>query len=57
MIEAFIGMGCLMVINIIAVAYSYGKLSQKVSDLCRRIRGVETQVDGITKWLLKERSK
>lgn len=55
--EAIIGMGCLVVVNIVAVAYSYGKLSQKVTDLCRRTRGIETQVDGITKWILKEHSK
>ena len=31
----------LVVINIAGVAYSYGKLSQKVSDLCRRLERVE----------------
>ncbi len=40
-------------VNVGIIAYSYGKLSQKVADLCRRVKGIETQVDGITKWILK----
>ena len=44
-------------VNVGIVAFSYGKLSQKVSDLCRRVRGVETQVDGITKWIFKRSSE
>lgn len=32
-ISALIGIGALVVVNIAAVAFSYGKLSQKVSDL------------------------
>ncbi len=40
-------------LNVGIIAYSYGKLSQKVSDLCHRVKGIETQVDGITKWILK----
>jgi len=31
----------LIVVNIGAVAYSYGKLNQKVNDLCRRVSKVE----------------
>lgn len=38
-------------VNVGIIAYSYGKLSQKVSDLCRRIKNTETQVDGIAKWI------
>ena len=44
-------------VNVGIVAFSYGKLSQKVSDLCRRVRGIETQVDGITKWIFGHSSK
>lgn len=44
-------------VNLGIVAFSYGKLSQKVSDLCRRVRGIETQVDGITKWIFSHSSK
>ena len=36
-----IGVIALLVVNIVAVAYSYGKLSQKVNDLCRRMDRVE----------------
>ncbi len=35
----------LVVINIAGVAYSYGKLSQKVSDLCRRLERVEKVIN------------
>lgn len=31
----------LLLVNIAAVSFSYGKLSQKVSDLCRRMGRVE----------------
>lgn len=44
-------------VNIGIVAFSYGKLSQKVSDLCRRVKGIESQVDGITKWIFRQSSK
>ncbi len=44
-------------VNVGIIAFSYGKLSQKVSDLCRRVRGIETQVDGITKWIFGQTSK
>ena len=40
---ATIGILTLIVVNIGAVAYSYGKLSQKVSDLCRRVERIERQ--------------
>ena len=44
-------------VNVGIVAFSYGKLSQKVSDLCRRIKSIETQVDGLTKWIYHHSSK
>ena len=37
----FIGVALLVLTNIAAVAYSYGKLSQKVNDLCRRVTRLE----------------
>lgn len=36
----------LVLINIAGVAYSYGKLSQKVEDLSRRVTEVERSVNG-----------
>ena len=36
-----IGVISLVVVNIAVAAYSYGRLSQKVSDLCRRVGRVE----------------
>lgn len=41
-----IGILGLLLVNIAAVAYSYGKLSQKVNDLCRRIGRVEVVLNG-----------
>jgi len=38
---ATIGVMGLIVVNIAAVAYSYGMLSQKVKDICRRMDRVE----------------
>ena len=35
----------LVVINITGVAYSYGMLSQKVKDLCRRLDRVEKAIN------------
>lgn len=36
-----IGVMSLIVVNIAVAAYSYGRLSQKVNDLCRRMDRVE----------------
>ena len=36
-----IGVMSLVVVNIALAAYSYGRLSQKVNDLCRRMDRVE----------------
>lgn len=41
MIEALVGIGALVVINIVAVAYGYGKTTQKLNDLCRRMDRIE----------------
>jgi len=40
------GIGFLILINIAAVAFSYGKLSQQVSDACRRIGRLEAIANG-----------
>lgn len=45
-VAALIGLGALVIINIVAVAYSYGKLSQKVSDFCGRVDRLEKIVNG-----------
>ena len=37
------GIVVLVCVNIAAVAYSYGKLSQKVDDLCRRVTRLENK--------------
>ena len=37
----FIAIGVLVVINIIVVAFGYGKSSQQIADLCRRMDRVE----------------
>jgi len=42
----FAGIALLVVINIAAVAFSYGRLSQKVTDACRRIGRLEAIADG-----------
>ncbi len=38
---SLVGIALLVVINIAAVAFSYGRLSQKVNDLCQRTDRVE----------------
>ena len=40
-VVGFITIGFLIVINIAIAAYSYGRLSQKVTDLCRRVSQLE----------------
>ena len=42
---AAFGIIVLVLVNIGAVAYSYGKLSQKVSDACRRLDSLEKRND------------
>ena len=46
MLEAIIGVGGLVIINIVFAAYSYGRLTQTVKDLCRRVGRVENIVNG-----------
>jgi len=41
MIIGFISLGFLMLINIVAVAFSYGRLKEKVEDLATRVRRLE----------------
>lgn len=38
---ALIGVGVLVFINIVIAAYGYGRLNQKVCDLCRRMDRLE----------------
>ena len=40
-----IGIMGLVAVNIAVVAYSYGRLSQKVSDLCRRVDSLEKAIN------------
>lgn len=40
-----IGVIILISVNIAAVAFSYGKLSQKVTDLCQRIDRIEKVIN------------
>ena len=42
-IASFITLGLLALVNLAAVAYSYGKLTQKVNDLCGRMSRLEKQ--------------
>jgi len=37
----FVSIGFLVIVDIVIVAYSYGKLCQKVADACRRITRME----------------
>ena len=41
--QTLMGLGSLSVINIALVAYSYGKLKQKVDNLCERVSRLEHQ--------------
>ena len=38
---ATIGVISLLVVNIACIAYSYGRLYQKVNDLCRRVDKID----------------
>jgi len=40
-LAALIGVGGLVIVNIIAQAYTYGRLSQKVDDFCGRVERLE----------------
>ena len=41
----FVGIGLMVLVQIIMFAFSYGKISQKVSDLCKRVEGLEKKVN------------
>lgn len=45
MSEGYIAVIVLIVTNIGLVAFSYGKLTQKVKDLCRRVDKLERSVN------------
>ena len=45
-VAALIGVGALVIINIIIAAYGYGRLNQKVCDLCRRVDQLEKIING-----------
>jgi len=44
-IGALIGIGFLTVVNIGTVSYLFGRLNQKVDDLCRRVSRLEKAED------------
>lgn len=44
-IGAVAGITFLTIVNIIVVAYSYGRTSQKVADLCRRVSRLESIIN------------
>ena len=46
MSEGITGIIVLVIVNIAVAAYSYGRLSQKVNDLCRRMDRLEAIVNG-----------
>jgi len=46
MTGALIGIGFALVVQIGLFAYGYGKLNQKVSDLCGRISRLEDKLNG-----------
>jgi len=41
----FVGIGLMVLMQIIMFAFGYGKISQKVSDLCKRVEGLEKKVN------------
>lgn len=45
-VAALIGVGGLVIVNIIVAAYGYGRLNQKVCDLCRRVDRLEKIING-----------
>ena len=40
----FFSIGFLIVVNIILVAYGYGKMNQSLNDICRRVENLEKHV-------------
>ncbi len=43
-VGALIGIGMLTLINLVAIAYSYGRMTEKVSRLCTRMERVERKL-------------
>ena len=43
----FISIGAVLMLNLVGVAYSYGKQTQKLNDLCRRMGLVEEAFKGM----------
>ena len=41
----FVSIGLMVLVQIIIFAFGYGKISQKVSDLCKRVEGLEKKVN------------
>ena len=44
-VGALIGVSFLTIVNVMTVAYLFGKLNQKVDDLCRRVARLEVITD------------
>lgn len=52
-IGSVIGVVFLTIVNVAVVSYTYGKLSQKVVELCRRVERMENRLneeDARDKW-------
>jgi len=45
-IGSLFGVAFLTIINVAAVAFSYGRITQKVRDLCRRVLRLEAIANG-----------
>lgn len=52
MIEALVGLSALMLVNIGLAAFSYGKLYQKVNDLCQRHNELSHRLNRLESLLL-----
>jgi NRPS condensation-like uncharacterized protein len=46
-LAGFITIGMLIFLQLIAFAYGYGKLNQKVNDSCNRLTRIEKSLNGI----------
>lgn len=44
-VGALVGVGFLTVVNISAAAFFFGKLSQKLDDVCRRVSKLENKLN------------
>ena len=42
----FIGIGALLIVQLVGFTYGYGKLTQKVNDICRRLNRIEKIENG-----------